>query len=362
MKISGAIMKTRKLERSLYQSIKRKEEGKMRIKRSFHTIDTHTCGEPTRNVIGGIPTIPGNTMEEKLEYMSTKGDWIRQLLTYEPRGNDVMSGTIITPPCRPEADIGVLYFEVGGWMPMCGHDTIGVGTALVKSGMIDVTEPYTYVTLDTAAGLIRLKIEIVNGTAVGVTFLNAPAFVMKKDVSVTTEEYGEVQLDIAYGGNIYAILPAESVGLQIRPELSSELIKAGNLLKKYINEQITVQHPEIRFENHVTHIEFYEKGEEAHVTKNAVIIPPGAIDRSPCGTGTSAKLSVLAAKGKIRPGESFIHESIIGSRFTCKYVGDTEVAGIPAVIPEVTGRAWVTGIHTFILEPDDIFQNGYQLN
>ena len=132
----------------------------MKIRKTFHTIDTHTCGEPTRNVIGGIPNIPGKTMQEKLEYMSTEGDWLRKLLTFEPRGNEVMSGTLIMEPCNPEADFGVLYFEVGGWMPMCGHDTIGVGTALVEAGMVDVQEPYTYVTLDTAAGLVKLQIEV----------------------------------------------------------------------------------------------------------------------------------------------------------------------------------------------------------
>lgn len=334
----------------------------MKIKKTFHTIDTHTCGEPTRNVIGGIPKIPGETMVEKLEYMSTEGDWIRQLLTYEPRGNDVMSGTIITAPCRKEADFGVLYFEVGGWMPMCGHDTIGVGTALIESGMVEIQEPYTYVTLDTAAGLVKLKIEVKDNTAVGVTFVNAPAFVMEEDAVVKTKEYGDVKLDIAYGGNIYAILPAASVGLHIDPKEASKLIAVGNKLKTYINEQIKVVHPEIPFENHVTHIEFYEPSEqEDGAVKNAVIIPPGAIDRSPCGTGTSAKLSVLAKKGKIHLGESFIHQSIIGSQFTCKYLADAEVAGRPAVIPEVSGKAWVTGIHTFILDPDDIFPMGYQL-
>lgn len=334
----------------------------MKIKKTFHTIDTHTCGEPTRNVLGGIPKIPGKTMIEKLEYMSTEGDWVRQLLTYEPRGNEVMSGTIITEPCREEADFGVLYFEVGGWMPMCGHDTIGVGTALIESGMVEIEEPYTHVTLDTAAGLVKLKIEVKENTAVSVTFVNAPAFVMEENAVVKTEEYGDVQMDIAYGGNIYAILPAASVGLSVEPKQASKLIAAGNKLKTYINEQIHVVHPEIPFENHVTHVEFYEpSGQEDGAVKNAVIIPPGAIDRSPCGTGTSAKLSVLAKKGKIQLGESFIHQSIIGSQFKCTYLGNAEVSGIPAVIPEVTGKAWVTGIHTFVLDPDDIFPTGYQL-
>ena len=247
-------------------------------------------------------------------------------------------------------------------MPMCGHDTIGVGTALLESGMVEAKEPYTYVTLDTAAGLVRLKIEVKDGTAKSVTFVNAPAFVLKKDAWVETGWYGTLKLDIAFGGNIYAILPASAVGLRITPEESSRLIEAGNYIKKYINEQIPVCHPQIPFENHVTHVEFYEPTDrEDKAVKNAVIIPPGAVDRSPCGTGTSAKLSVLAAKEKIKKGESFVHLSILGGHFDCRYLDDTEVEGIPAVIPEVTGRAWVTGIHTFLLDPEDIFQEGYQL-
>lgn len=334
----------------------------MKIKKTFHTIDTHTSGEPTRNVLGGIPYIKGNTMLEKLRYMSTEGDWVRQLLTYEPRGNEVMSGTIITEPCNKEADLGVLYFEVGGWMPMCGHDTIGVGTALVESGMIEVTEPYTYVTLDTAAGLVKLEIEVKDGAARSVSFINAPAFVMAEDVKIKTDEFGEIELDIAYGGNIYAILRAADVGLKIEAAQASEIIQTGNKLKDYINNQVKVTHPEIPFEDHVTHIEFYDpKGDEKNTVRNAVVIPPGAIDRSPCGTGTSAKLSVLAKKGEINQGECFYHESIIGGRFECTYLEDTQVGNIEAVVPKVKGRAFITGIHTFMLDPDDIFPKGYQL-
>lgn len=334
----------------------------MRIRKTFHTIDTHTSGEPTRNVLGGIPIINGDTMIEKMQYMMTQGDWVRKLLTYEPRGNEVMSGTIVMAPCRKDADIGVLYFEVGGWMPMCGHDTIGVGTVLVESGLIEVKEPYTTAVLDTAAGLVKLNIEVKDGVAKNVSFVNAPAFVMKEDVIINTKEYGNIKLDIAYGGNIYAILPASALNLKIKPEKASEIVHAGNILKDYINDQVEVLHPEIPFENHVTHIEFYEEKEnEKNVIRNAVVIPPGAIDRSPCGTGTSAKLAVLAKKGKIKKGETFIHESIIGGRFECKYIEDAMVAEIPAVIPEVKGQAFITGIHTFMLDPEDIFPTGYQL-
>lgn len=333
----------------------------MQARRIIQTIDTHTEGEPTRTIVGGIKKIPGATMEEKMEYMASKGDWVRKFICYEPRGNEVMSGAIITEPCDEKADVGVLYFEVGGWMPMCGHDTIGVGTALVEAGIVEAEEPETNIVLDTAAGLIKLKIEIENGRAKAVTFTNAPAFVLKENVIINSQKFGRVQMDIAYGGNIYAIISAESIGIQIKKTKAKELIEAGNVLKEEINNQIKVRHPQIDFEDHVTHVEFYEETEDEEVIRNAVIIPPGAIDRSPCGTGTSAKLSVLSAKGKIKIGEQFIHESIIGSRFICRYAGDTKVEDFEAVIPEVTGRAWVTGLNTFILEPDDIYPEGFQL-
>lgn len=333
----------------------------MDVRKAIHTIDTHTCGEPTRTVVGGVPKIPGKTMEEKMEYMARERDWIRTFICYEPRGNEVMSGTIITEPCNDAADVGVLYFEVGGWMPMCGHDTIGVGTALVETGMVEVTEPSTQITLDTPAGLVKLDVAVEGGRAKAVTFTNAPACVLEKDVVINSGKYGKLKVDIAYGGNIYAILPITSVGLSVDASKASEIIAAGNSIKDEINRQIKVCHPLIPFEDHVTHVEFYEETGRKDFIRNAVVIPPGAIDRSPCGTGTSAKLSVLASKGQISKGETFVHESIIGSRFICKYVDDTKVGNLDAVIPQVTGQAWVTGINTFILEPDDIFPEGFQL-
>lgn len=333
----------------------------MKIRNTFQTIDTHTGGEPTRTVVRGFPHVPGTTMKEKMVYMAHEGDWLRQLLCFEPRGNDVMSGTLLTEPCSPEADIGVLYFEVGGWMPMCGHDTIGAATALVEAGLVPVTEPVTRVTLDTPAGLVRLEIEVEDSAAKSVSFINAPAFVMARDARVSSGRFGEVALDIAYGGNIYAILPASAVGLTVEPKNASALIAAGCALKEDVNRQIKVRHPELPMEDQVTHVEFYQNGAPGDPVRNAVVIPPGAIDRSPCGTGTSAKCAVLAAKGLLKKGDAFVHESIIGSRFTCRYLEDAQVCGIPAVVPRVTGRAWVTGINTFMLAPDDPFPRGFEL-
>lgn len=330
-------------------------------------IETHTEGEPTRTILSGFPEIPGNTMEEKMIYMMKHQDWLRKAICFEPRGNDVMSGTIVTKPCDPRADFGVLYYEVGDWMPMCGHDTIGVSTALIESGLLKAEEPYTYATLDTPSGLVHVKIEVKDGVAKRVTFENAPAFVLNRDVTVSVPGYGDITLDIAYGGNVYAIVPASAMNLTLEKENAKEIVEKGNYLKKFVNEQITVKHPYLEIMNKVTHVEFYGEADEfvkaegVKCVKNAVVIPPAAIDRSPCGTGTSAKLSVLHAKGDLAVGEEFIHESLIGSLFYCKILRETEVGGIPAVVPEVSGRAWVMGETTLLFDPKDPFPEGFLL-
>jgi len=326
-------------------------------------IETHTEGEPTRTILSGFPKIPGDTMEKKMLYMMKHQDWLRKAICFEPRGNDVMSGTIVTEPCNPEADFGVLYYEVGDWMPMCGHDTIGVSTALIESGLLKAVEPYTYATLDTPSGLVKVKIEVKDGVAKSVTLVNAPAFVMKKDVTVDVPGYGKITMDIAYGGNVYAIMPASAMGIEVAMENSKEIIEKGNYVKKYINEQVELHHPYLETMNKVTHVEFYQDGDKelGADIKTATFIPPAAIDRSPCGTGTSAKMAVLHAHGKLAVGQPFVHESLIKSLFFCRILEETEVGGIPAVVPEVRGRAWVMGKTTLLFDPEDPFPEGFLL-
>lgn len=334
----------------------------MRIAKMFQTIDTHTVGQPTRTLVSGLPPIPGKTMEEKLLYMKENCDWVRTLLMCEPRGSNIMSGAILTDPCTPGTDIGVLYMEVGGWMPMCGHDTIGVGTALVETGLVAVTEPYTYVKLDTAAGVVSLKIKVKDNVAESVTFVNAPAFMLLEGAEVQTPEYGTVKLDMCYGGNFYAIIPAASVGLDLNAENYSKLIAAGIKMRGYINDQLKIQHPEKPFINQCTHVEFIGEPDTPKADyKNAVIFPPGDIDRSPCGTGTSARCAQLIRQGKLKMEETFVNESFIGSLFSCRAVGETTIGGIPAIIPEVTGSAYLMGKSTFFLDPTDPFPEGFQL-
>lgn len=334
----------------------------MRFSRLFSTIDTHTAGEPTRNIIGGMPVIPGKTMSEKMLYMRDNLDWIRKMLMFEPRGNNVMSGAVLMPPCNPEATLGVIYIEVGGYLPMCGHDTIGFATAMVENGMVPVHEPTTEFAIDTPAGLVKVQVAVEDTVAKSVTFKNIPSFLYAADEVIDLPGFGAIKLDIAYGGNFYAIVEAAAVGLTILPENEMEIIRTGNLIKDTVNAQIKVIHPEKPFIDKVTHVEFYgpPTHPEAHV-KNAVVIPPGSIDRSPCGTGTSAKVAALYAKGQLKMGEDFIHESIIGTIFKARVIEEATVGLLPAIVPEVTGSAYVTGIHQFVLDPDDPIKEGFLL-
>lgn len=336
----------------------------MKINRVFSTIDTHTGGEPTRTIIGGLPYIPGKTIVEKMEYMKESMDWVRTALMFEPRGHSVMSGVILTEPTHPEADVGVIFIETGGYLPMCGHDTIGVSTALVEAGMVEVQEPFTEITLDTPAGLTRVKVKVEEGKAQSVTFRNIPSFVFAQDVEVDVPRCGKIKMDVSYGGNVYAILSADAVGLEILPENASEIIEKGTLVREAVNNQVKIQHPEKRFINECTHVEFYGrpgKSSGAHL-KNAVFFADGGIDRSPCGTGTSAKVATLYAKGELKLNEEFIHESIIGSIFRARAVEETKVGPYQAIIPEVTGSAHIMGMSQFFIDPDDPHKHGFLLS
>jgi proline racemase len=333
----------------------------MKLDKLVTTIDTHTGGNPTRTIISGAPKLKGETMSERMLYMKNHYDWFRQALMNEPRGHDIMSGAILQEPCHPEADIGVIYIETGGYLPMCGHDTIGFCTALVEAGLIEYEEPRTALTLDTPAGLVTVDIDIVNGKAKTVSFKNVPSF-LYKHVNVTVEGIGNVDVDIAYGGNFYGIVSADDIGLSLVPSNASKIIEKAILIRQTVNKQMEIVHPENEFIKGLTHIEFYTEPDhpEAHA-KNTVVVPPGGIDRSPCGTGTSAKMPVLFSKGQLQKSEEFVHESIVGSIFKGHISETTKVGDYPATINYIGGSAWITGYHQFILDYNDPLLTGFLL-
>lgn len=335
----------------------------MKARKLFRTIETHTLGQPTRNVVSGFRHVPGKTMQEKFEYMRDNADWFRKVLMFEPRGSEIMSGTLITEPCTPGTDVGVLYFESSCWMPMCGHDTMGVSVALIEAGLVEVTEPVTVIKLDTPAGVVTVNAKVIDGVVEEVSFVNAPALVLSRSVEVKTAEFGPLTIDISWGGNVYAILPAALVGLEIKPANCSRFTEIARSIAKDINEQVPVRHPELPFVDCVTHVEFSgpPQSPDADI-QNVVVALPKVIDRSPCGTGTSAKAALLYAEGKLKVGDSFVHESVIGSKFKCEIVEETEVGGIQAIVPKITGSACVTGFATWILDPKDPFQEGFLLD
>lgn len=334
----------------------------MKAKHMVRTIETHTLGQPTRTVVSGFRHVPGKTMAEKFEYMKETQDWFRKFLCYEPRGSEIMSATLVTEPCTPGTDVGILYFESSCWMPMCGHDTIGTTVALIEAGLVEVTEPITKISLDTPAGVVDVEAKVNDGVVEEVSFLNAPAMVLMRNVTVNTRDFGPLTVDISWGGNVYAILPVSAVGETIEPKNCPRLVEIAQSIAKDINEQVEVKHPTLDFVNCVTHVEFAgpPKSEGADI-QNCVVGLPKVIDRSPCGTGTSAKAALLFDEGKLKLGESFVHESVIGSRFKCEIAEVLEVGGVTAVRPRITGNACVTGFSTWVLDPKDPFPEGFLL-
>jgi len=332
----------------------------MKVSKMVTTIDTHTGGNPTRTVTSGAPTLIGSTMTEKMVYMSEHHDDFRRALMFEPRGHEVMSGCILTEPCDPTADIGVVFIETGGYLPMCGHDTIGVCTALIEGGIYPADKDV--LRLDTPAGLVEAKLDIDNGKVKRVTFTNIPSFLYRKDVTVQVDGLGELTLDIAYGGNFYGLVDARPLNLPLIPNRASDIIRLAIQIRDAVNAQIDVVHPEIPVIHGLTHIEFFSDPVSplAHC-RNTVVVPPGGIDRSPCGTGTSAKVAALYAKGELAMNEEFVHESIVGSMFHAKVLVETEVGGLPAVVPQISGSAWVTGFHQFVFHEKDPLNDGFFL-
>ena len=333
----------------------------MRASRSFAAIDSHTEGMPTRSIIGGIAPVPGATMLERKLYFETHMDELRQLLMREPRGHAAMSGAILQPATRDDADWGVLFIEVSGCLPMCGHSTIGVATMLVETGMVAVTEPKTVVRLDTPAGLVTVQVAVEDGRAVAATFRNVPSFLSARDRVVEVDGWGAVTYDMSYGGNFYAIVDASAVGVEVSPDAADRLIRCGLDVMAAINAASAPVHPLDQRISGCRHVILHAPGADGASARAATAIHPGWLDRSPCGTGTSARLAQLHARGELGVGESFVNESVLGTRFTGRVIEETTVADLPAIVPEVTGRAWITGMGQYLLSPDDPFPAGFQL-
>ena len=328
---------------------------KKALGKTFRVVDSHTMGEPTRVIYDGFPELHGSTMMERKEYLEAHYDHYRRALMLEPRGHRDMFGALLTEPVSPEADLGVIFMDSGGYLNMCGHGSIGSATVAVETGMVAVTEPCTEVVLEAPVGLIRARVKVENGRAVEVSILNVPSFLYRENLSLELEEYGAVTFDIAFGGSFFALVDSEKVGLALRQENLKQLTDFGMRLREKINRTIPIRHPYLNITT-VDLVEIYGPADNpAANRKNVVIFGDAQADRSPCGTGTSAKLATLYARGELAPGEEFVYESITGSMFRGVITAEIDIAGRKAVIPRITGY------NEWVLDDRDPLRDGFLL-
>jgi 4-hydroxyproline epimerase len=332
------------------------------MKHTFHCIDAHTCGNPVRLVKQGGPSLQGNSMSEKRQHFLKEYDWIRTGLMFEPRGHDMMSGSILYPPHDPSNDVAVLFIETSGCLPMCGHGTIGTITIAIEDGLIQPKTPGK-VRMEAPAGLVLIDYTMEGSKVSSVKLTNVPAFLHSAELKAQCPELGELIVDVSYGGNFYAIVDVQRNFKGIEEYSADKLIAWARELRKDINARYEFVHPENATINGCSHILWTGAAPGKNATaRNAVFYGDKAIDRSPCGTGTSARMAQWYAKGKLKKGDLFIHESIIGSKFTGRIEEETQVAGMPAIRPSVEGWAKIYGYNTiWIDKEDDPYAYGFQV-
>lgn len=337
----------------------------MRFTRGIHAIDSHTMGEPTRIVTGGIPAIPGKTMADKKKHLEDKLDYIRTAIMLEPRGHNDMFGSIITAPVNEEADFGIIFMDGGGYLNMCGHGSIGAITAAIETGMIDMVEPITKVVMDTPAGMVKAEAKIENGRVKEVSIINVPAFHYKKEVKVFVPSIEkEISFDISFGGSFFAIIHADEIGMKVQPSNAAKLTDIALEIRDIINKEIEIVHPDPALSHikTVDLVEIYDAPTHPEADyKNVVVFGQGQVDRSPCGTGTSAKLATLYSKGELKEGEDFVYESILGTIFKGKIVGTGSIGEYTTITPEITGAAYITGFNHFVIDEEDPLKHGFIL-
>jgi len=344
----------------------------MHVTNLITAIDLHACGEPGRVIIGGVLDVPGRTMFEKKQYLEQHMDWLRKRMLREPRGYPAANCNLVLPATDARAQAGFVIMEQVEYPPMSGSNTICVVTALIETGMVRATEPATNLVLETPAGLIHVHAEVQNGKVKRVTFENVPAFAVYLDKLIEVPHLGPVSVDVAFGGMFYVIAEAAPLGLQLTPDQGRDIVRIGEMIKAAAREQLPVAHPENPEIQGITIAELTGPPTNPNaVAKNAVIVSTGqldwnhpatwtgALDRSPCGTGTCARMAVLHAKEKLGLAVPFPHEGILGTIFTGKLLRETHVGSYRAVVPELSGTAWITGFAQYVLDPDDPFPEGY---
>ncbi|MFY9345356.1 MAG: proline racemase family protein [Planctomycetota bacterium] len=318
-------------------------------------VDSHTAGEPTRIVTGGLPFVAGASMAAKRAALQQSFDHLRTALVLEPRGHDAIVLAYLLPPCTPGAALGVVFANDAGYLGMCGHGAIGVATVAVATGMVPAVEPVTELLLDTPVGVVPCRVAVAGGKVRSVTITNVPSFLFRQRVIVPVHGFGKVAADVAYGGNWFAFVEAEQMGLQVEKAALGVLMQAAVAVREgLVREGVRGRHPERSDDEIIDHVKlFADIPGEACGSRALTLCPGTAYDRSPCGTGTSAKLAVLHAKGELGTGAWFRSQSVLGTEFRARVVRETKVGPFAAVVPEIEGSAWITGFPTFVLDPDD---------
>jgi 4-hydroxyproline epimerase len=328
---------------------------------TFRCIDGHTAGNPVRLVVKGAPELRGATMSERRADFLSRYDWIRTGLCFEPRGHDMMSGGFLYPPTTPDADIGILFIETSGCLPMCGHGTIGIVTFGLENGLIKPRTPGRFIA-DVPAGQIELSYTQEGTRVKSVRIRNVPSYLAAENVAINVPTFGPLTIDVAYGGNFYAIIEPQGAYRGLDDLGAARILQLSPIIRKLVRGKVEPAHPLDSSIRGVSHVLWADAPKGAGAGgRNAVFYGDKAIDRSPCGTGTSARLAHLHAKGKLKVGDAFVHESYIGSRFIGRVEAETEIAGQRAIIPSVEGSAIATGRNEIWIDDEDVFAHGFQV-
>jgi proline racemase len=336
----------------------------MRASKVIHIIGCHAEGEVGNVLVGGVAPPPGDTIWEQSRFIANDNT-LRNFVLNEPRGGVYGHVNFLVPAKHPDADTGWIIMEPEDTPPMSGSNSMCVATVLVDTGMVEMKEPYTDITIEAPAGLVKARVECRDGKAFKVTTTNVASFADQLDVSLEVEGIGTLTVDTAYGGDSFVIVNPEDVGLDIVPDQAADLVDLGRKITLAANQQLGFSHPQNPDWAHISFTQFAKpiyQAEDTAVSKNAVVVQPGKLDRSPCGTGCSARLAVLHAKGQLKTGDRMIGRSIIDSRFDCRIEELAMVGEKPAIVPSITGRAWITGTFQYTLDPDDPWPGGYKLS
>jgi len=331
----------------------------MRTARVIHCVDAHAEGEPSRIIVGGVLDVPGTTMLEKARRLEREGDWLRRLCLFEPRGSAPLSADLVLPSAHPEADAGFIIMESSSYEGMSGTNTINTAAVLLETGMVELVEPVTSMVLEAPAGLVRVSAEVTDGVVGPITFENVPSFCTALDAVVEVPDVGTLRVDVAYGGAWCAFVDAAALGFEIVPGEARELAELGERIRPHASEQLAIMHPLEAALSYLSFIVFVAPPRVGGDARHATIVSPGRLDRAPTGTATSARIAVLDKRGTL--GDAYVAESVIDTTFTGRIAGRTQVGDVDAVVPAITGRAWITGFHQLVVDPTDPLRDGFKL-